>query len=236
MSNLENGKDMVLEMLRSKSTQKKALGANLVDVFARFRRILDEIEQEYLADLAKDELPPRFSSKDNSPLETQLIFGGDILYFTQHTNIFTFEQTHSIHQTDYVREDPSRAYCGMIQIHNFLYDSIHLNRRMDIGYLVGRIFINKDLHFFVEGKKQLGFLYNDFDGAELNDVYIRGIIEAAMVYAIDFDLLVPPYQKVAKVSVDQKNHQQSNQALATGKSMGFKFQDEQQTVKAFKEK
>ena len=32
----------------------------------------------------------------------------------------------------------------------------------DLGYLIGRIFINHENHFMVQGKRQLGFLYNDF--------------------------------------------------------------------------
>ena len=37
-----------------------------------------------------------------------------------------------------------------------------------MGYCIGRIFINKENHYFVEGKRQLGFLYNDFMNSKMN--------------------------------------------------------------------
>ena len=35
------------------------------------------------------------------------------------------------------------TFCGIINIYNFLSDSFKYNRESDLGYLVGRIFINK---------------------------------------------------------------------------------------------
>ena len=228
MSFLENGREMVLGMLKNKATLKKKLCSQTHVNFARFKSILQEIEKEYSAELGKLKDPPRFMVSDLGEFEAQLSFGGDTLFFTMHSNVFGFEPTHPIHQTAYVREDPSRAYCGMIQIHNFLYDSIKMQRPLDVGYLIARIFINVEGHFFVEGKRQLGFLYNDFDQAEINDVYIRVIIESAMIYAIDLYLLVPPYEQVQTISVQQKITQLNNRAFSTGKRLGFKFQHEGQ--------
>ena len=120
MSFLENGLEMVLGMLKNKATLKKKLCSQTHVNFARFKSILQEIEKEYSAELGKLKDPPRFMVSDLGEFEAQLSFGGDTLFFTMHSNVFGFEPTHPIHQTAYVREDPSRAYCGMIQIHNFL--------------------------------------------------------------------------------------------------------------------
>ena len=62
----------------------------------------------------------------------------------------------------------------MINIYNFLADSFKYNRLNDVGYLVGRVFLNKDLHYFVEGKRQLGFLYNDFVNDKLKTNFPAG--------------------------------------------------------------
>lgn len=226
---VQDGKSLVLELLRDKSCLKQTLSEKMDEVFADFKRILGSIYEEYHTEIVnmKRKKDLRFQYSELSQYDAQLTFGGDILYFTQHSNIFDFEPTHAIHQTPYVKEDENRAYCGMIQLHNFLFDSIDQQRNQDIGYLVARIFINKDGHFFVEGKRQLGFLYNDFENAVINNVYIRAIIESAMIYTIDFDLLVPPYEAVQMITVQQKLHQQHNRAFQTGKRMGFKFQNEQ---------
>lgn len=227
MSFLEDGKALVLKQLQEKAVLKQALCVRSSDVFSRFKEILAGLVEEYAAATAEWEKPPRLQLIDKGENEMQLVFGGDILYFTRHTNIFNFEPTHAVHQSDYVKEDESRAYCSVIQVHNFLFDSIDQQRPMDAGYLIARIFFNKEGHFFVEGKRQLGFLYNEFGSAELNDVYIRGIIESAMIYAIDFDLLVPPYEKVQVLSVQQKLAQEGLRAFETGKRVGFKFMAEQ---------
>ena len=44
-----------------------------------------------------------------------------------------------------------RTYCGVINMYNFLSDSFKYNRENDLGYLIGRMFINKE-NTFVEGK------------------------------------------------------------------------------------
>jgi hypothetical protein len=228
MSFLEDGKALVLKQLQEKAVLKQELCARSGEVFQRFKEILGTLVEEYTAATAEWEKPPRLQLTDKGEHEMQLVFGGDVLYFTRHSNVFNFEPTHAVHQSDYVREDPLRAYCSVIQVHNFLFDSIDQQRPMDAGYLIARVFFNKDGHFFVEGKRQLGFLYNDFDSAILNDVYIRGIIESAMIYAIDFDLLVPPYEKVQVLTVRQKLAQEGLRAFETGKRVGFKFMAEQQ--------
>ena len=56
----------------------------------------------------------------------------------------------------YPEENPNRGFCGLIHIYNFLNDSFKYNRVHDLGYLIGRIFINHENHFMVQGKRQLG--------------------------------------------------------------------------------
>jgi hypothetical protein len=116
-----------------------------------------------------------------------------------------------------------RAYSGIISIYNFLADSFKYNRLNDVGYLIGRIFVNKDMHFLVEGKRQLGFLFNDFAQQKVDEESIKTIMEAAIQYAIDFDLLVPPFNQVQTVSVQEMNNITSSFSLKTGKRLGFNY-------------
>ena len=74
-------------------------------------------------------------------------------------NVFDFEKTHKVHRTSYVKKDKGNFYCGMINVYNFLADSFKYNRVKDSGYLVGRLFINQDLHFFVEDYLDQQFYY-----------------------------------------------------------------------------
>ena len=73
-----------------------------------------------------------------------------------HTNIFDYQSNHQICKTKYVQQDLMRSFCGIINIYNFLSDSLKYNRMNDSGFLISRIFINKDKHFFVEGDKEMG--------------------------------------------------------------------------------
>jgi hypothetical protein len=92
-----------------------------------------------------------------------------------------------------------------------------------LGYLIGRIFINRENHYFVEGKRQMGFLYNNFGQATINKEAIIKIIETAILYSLEFDLLVPPYDMVKIASVAQMNTKIESSKLQTGKRLGFKF-------------
>ena len=114
----------------------------------------------------------------------------------------------------------------MIQVFNFLADSFKYNRVNDLGYLIGRIFINKELHYFVEGKRQLGFLYNDFVNTVIEKEALRAIVESAILYCLNFDLFTPPFESVKEVNVSDVLAVESNMQISTGKRLGFRFQSD----------
>jgi hypothetical protein len=83
--------------------------------------------------------------------------------------------------------------------------------------------VNRENHFFVEGKRQSKEVVKDFGSDELTKAYLKEIIETAIQYAVDFDLLVPPYDQVKIVSVDQMQTEIHHSKIQTGKRLGFKF-------------
>ena len=153
--------------------------------------------------------------------EGELRFAGDAISIQMHTNVFAFPEEHFMHKTKAMQENADNGYCGMILLYNFLADSLRFNRYTDIGYLLGRIFVNKDGHFFVQGRRQLSFLYQDFDSQVFSGEVACEIIQNAMAQAIDFDLFVPPFDDVKEVTLQQKIVQQGNTAIKTGKRLGF---------------
>ena len=60
-----------------------------------------------------------------------------------------------------------------------------------MGYLIGRMFINKEKHFFVEGKGRMSFLYNDFPNAVIDKTALKSILQEAILFAMDFELITP---------------------------------------------
>jgi len=135
--------------------------------------------------------------------------------------MYSLSRGHFIHKTNYVKEDPLRAYVGMIMVYNFLSDSIKNNRVDDIGYLFSRIYINKEGHFFIQGQKQYSYLFRDISTLEMNKINIRAIIETLIRQALDFDLHVPPIESFNQITVMDKIQATETLSYKTGKRLGF---------------
>ena len=125
-----------------------------------------------------------------------------------------------------LESDCGNSYCGLINIYNFLSDSFKFNRNADEGYLIGRIFINRERRYFVEGKQQTSMRAMNFGKAEIDREALIGILEPAIWFALNFDLLMPPYEDNKRVTVDQFNTKMDNSKFVTGKRLGYDFEVE----------
>ncbi len=230
MENTINQSELYEKVL-NKAILKQVVYNNTFEASKLFKEVIVEI----VADFKKQHLPKSsnitFEYRDKDAFEMEFKFAGDVLIFMMHTNVFEFPRHHEIMRTSYIREDLNRSYCGIINIYNFLADSFKYNRDNDIGYLIGRIFVNNDNHFFIEGKKELGLIYNDFGNNVLDKQAVKGIVEKAILYTSNFDLLTPPYDEVKEVSVFEIKANIDNILLKTGKRLGFKFQADSDNVK-----
>jgi hypothetical protein len=79
------------------------------------------------------------------------------------------------------------------------------------------------MHYFVEGKRQLGFLYNNFATAVLDKKAMEDIIYSAILYTLDFNLFTPPFERVKEVTVSAIEEESSRMQFQTGKRLGFRF-------------
>ena len=226
----KTGKELIIDVLREKSLKKQRIYEQSLEHFKTLKNVLKDMETELRESIGEMSKEIMIDFSDRGDFDAQLRVAGDILVFTLHSNVFNFNDGHFIHKLDYVKEDPSRSYCSLIQVHNFLADSFKYNRLNDVGYLVARMFVNGEKHFFVEGKRQLGFLYNDFSNATIDPNVMRSIVESAILYTIDFDLLVPPYDAVNQITVNQKIQQSGNSAFKTGKRLGFTFEADSDNI------
>ena len=165
-----------------------------------------------------------FDYTDRGDFEFEVKFAGDVLIFIMHTNVFEFSRNHQVMRTPYINENADRSYCGVIHIYNFLADSFQYNRSNDLGYLIGRVFINNEKHYFIEGKRELGMLYNNFGNALINSESVESIVESAIEYTTNFDLLTPPYDEVKMVTVGEMCTNFEKKSLVTAKRLGFRFQ------------
>ncbi|MCX6271958.1 MAG: hypothetical protein NTU44_12200 [Bacteroidetes bacterium] len=221
----------LIKTLLRKGSLKQDIYKVTFDSFQQVRIEARQIIEENRTTVNQGDKRIAFEYQLKNDFGTEITFGSDVLIFLMHSNIFEFSRDHEVMKTPYVKEDPSRSYCGMITIFNFLSDSFRYNRLNDIGYMIGRVFINKDKHYFIEGKKEIGQLYNNFSTSILDLAAIRQIVESAMLYTINFDLLTPPFDNMKEVSLGEMQVALDSMPMKTGKRLGFKFQADTDEMK-----
>ncbi|NOX47107.1 MAG: hypothetical protein GXO89_09035 [Chlorobi bacterium] len=214
----------LFDNLINKSLLKQEIYQKTLDSFNMLKTGMIDLVEKYKAQKSEDAQKIAFKYKDRSEFEAEIKFAGDTLVFMMHTNVFEFPRNHEVMKTPYIKKDNDRSYCGIINIFNFLSDSFKYNRVNDTGYLIGRIFINKDMHYFIEGKREIGFLYNSFGNSVMDQEVACNILESAIQYTVNFDLLTPPYDNLKEVTVQEFISAIDSMRIKTGKRLGFKFQ------------
>lgn len=217
-------RDNILAAIVNKSMLKQRVFDNTFATFNLLKETLFEMASE-MDDALEGKLDKRvrLEYRDRGKFETQLQVASDILIFQMHTDVFEFESNHVIWQNPYVKNNRENSYCGMINIYNFLSDSLRFNRNADEGYLIGRLFINRERRFFVEGKRQKLIRADRFGEQEISREALVAILETAINYSINFDLLVPPFEICKRVTIDQFNTKMDNSKFITGKRIGYDF-------------
>lgn len=213
----------IVNLVESKASIKQKIYRNTCHTFQLLKSEAQHIVEALLLKTKSFDQEVLIEFSEKGDLEFQLTIGGDIILFQMHTNVFEFDSSHLIHQSSYAKEEPNRSYCGMINIYNFLADSLKYNRFDDTAYLIGRAFVNMENHFFIEGKKQLNFIYNDFIHQTVNQDALKNIVQQSIIYSMDFDLYTPPYSNVQELSVGQLMQEASGMRLKTAKRLGYKF-------------
>ena len=220
----------ISEKIINKLTKKAATKQEVYRVCKSFFDMLKEVINELSEELSKNVLPldkhVKIVYTNKGEFEIELKFSGDILIFHMHTNTFLFDKNHHIWNSNYVKEDKFRAYCGVINIYNFLSDSFKYKRVNDLGFMIGRLFINKEKHFFTEGNGKMSFLYNNFQNDILDKNKLKNIVCELMLYAMDDELISPPLTEVQVVSLHQINQMSQNMKLKPSKKLGYKFNND----------
>jgi hypothetical protein len=219
----EHNLNKILELLKSKSSMKQDVFHKTIETFKTIKSEAKSLSEKIRPEIAAHDKRVTVEFRDRGEFYFELKFAGDLLIVGMHTNVFEFEPNHFIHKSKYVREDPTRSYCGIITVYNFLSDSFKYNRQNDLGYPIARIFVNKDAHYFAEGKKAISIRHNQFETAVINQEQILHLLEDLVIYSLDFDLFAPPFQNMPEMSVYQVNESASYLNLTTAKRLGFRF-------------
>lgn len=218
---LDAQKQKIVTLLAEKSVMKQDVFNNTIAAFDMIKLCVNEIAIDLIREIEPVDKRISVAVSEAKKYSMQLKVAGDVLEFFMHTNVFEFDKSHPMFKTGYVRQHAYNSYCGIINVYNFLADSIKYNRMNDLGTLVCRIFVNREMHFFIEAKGPVGIKYSSFSSEPLNKDSLCEIINDLIIYVITYDLFTPPYDTVRDVTVNEIQEKVSSINLRTGKRLGF---------------
>ncbi len=222
MSDVHNKQtETILKLLSEKSVMKQDVFSNTFSVFMLLKEVLKERSENLGEAIHQIDKRVTLNFKDVSPQSMQIKVAGDVLDFYMHTNVFEFDKAHPMFKTGYVKGNELNSFCGIINVYNFLADSFKYNRSNDVGYLIARIFINREKKFFIETKTQIGYKYNNFSVEPLTKELLTEIVNELIIFAVTFDLFTPPYDEVKAVTISEIQEKQNSNSLRTGKRLGY---------------
>ena len=102
----------ILNTLAGKSSNKQAIYDNTVRHFESIKGILRGMAHAWGDEMQKRDPRVALEYEAHNKFECSLKFSGDTLGLVMHTNIFTFDSQHCVHQSQRVIEDSMRAYFG----------------------------------------------------------------------------------------------------------------------------
>src|ERR1700756_778942 len=222
----DNQRDQILQMLREKSVMKQDVYRNTQNTFDTLKDVVKSIADDLKTEVQKIDKRICVDYRFPSDHEIEMKVAGDMLVFYMHSNVFEFDKTHPMFKTGYVKQNELNSYCGIIYVYNFLADSFKYNRLQDLGYLISRLFVNRENRFFLEAKPPLGYKYSNFSETEISTEILKEIVYDLIAYAISFDLYTPPADNVREISLNEIIERVQSDKLKTGKRLGFKSQTE----------
>lgn len=215
----------IIQLLKEKAVMKQDVFRNTIQAFGMMRDVCKEVSNDLKSDIEKIDRRVTINFFEVNPHAMQLKVAGDMLEFYMHTNVFEFDRSHPMFKTGYIKQNEYNSYCGIINVYNFLADSFQYNRLNDLGYLVARIFVNREMKFFIEAKAPLGLKHNTFSTEPLSKEVLKEIVQDLMLFVISFDLYTPPFDAVREVSVNEMQEKTSSVNLRTGKRLGYGASD-----------
>lgn len=218
MFTMEDKLDDIINGLQQKSSTKQTIFRNTKETFDKLKEIAQELVEDLTVRMDHFDDHILIDFKDINEYEFNIRFSGDLLIFIMHSNIITFPDDYEIMKSKYVEEDFRRRFFGHIMAYNFMADSVKYGRLDDPGYLIGRMLINFEKHYCLEGVKQLELPFEGFSKTPMTDETLRIIIESAMIAAVNNDLMGQDVSDLEKISLKQKY---DNMHLTQTRKVGF---------------
>ena len=219
-------REQILSLLGKKSVMKQDVYRKTLDSFKLLGEVVKEIADDLQQQLVDVDKRVSVNMSFKSDFEIEMKIAGDVLVFHMHTNVFEFDHSHPMFKTAYIKENEFNSYCGIVYVYNFLSDSFKYNRLGDSGYLIGRLFINREQRFFMEAKPPIGYRYSTFSNEAIDRSTLKEIAYDLIIYAVSFDLFAPPFDLVKEITVNEIVDRINSNNLKTGKRLGYRFSAE----------
>ncbi|MEQ9402893.1 MAG: hypothetical protein RIM99_04855 [Cyclobacteriaceae bacterium] len=211
----------IAQLLTTKSGVKQVTFRNICKTFNELKDEAHKIIDDINSKTNGKDVDIILSVEEISDHEFQVKVAGDLLVFFLHTNIITLSDDYSYNKSEYVQEDANRKYLGQINIYNFMADSLKYNRMNDPGYLLSRLMVNFENRFIVEGDKQINFMFETVSTKQIEQVDLNVLIQLIITQAIENDLVVPPFQKIRGLTLQQKIAK--TEIMGAGNKIGFQM-------------
>jgi hypothetical protein len=221
---IAQNREALKQLLLNKSALKQDIADDCEKVFESFKKMI-QFEIDALKSVI-DDPRIRLYTEDKGKYEIHVYIGSDVLVFNLHNNVFRLPDNNPLWGTSYFRSNENNGYFGIINVYNFLAESFLQHRHEDIGYLITRVFVNHDRHFWAEGKGILGGMFKDPQHLQLSEDVIEIIVQLTFAHALEFDLYIPPFDYFDQLTVSQIQYIGDSLKLQTAKRLGFKMKAE----------
>jgi len=210
----------ILTKLQTTSKLKYNLFEMTEALFLDLEKISGQLAKEII-EANKEGIPIPIKVERTNPFEFIFRIGGDVLIFILQSNIVRLPDENYLSKSKYLKDDVTLRYFGQILIYNFLSDTIDYGRLEDPGYLIGRIMLNKENKFFLEGDRKIVFNFPELKENPINPEKMRDFVEELVVSALENDLLAPAFTDIMLITYQQKIEHISG--LGNPQKIGFDF-------------
>lgn len=208
----------IVSKLQTTSKLKYNLFESTEKLFGELEIVCRELMQEII-ESNKEEKPIPLKLEKINDYEFIFRIGGDVMIFILQSNIVRLPDDTYLSKSKYLKKDVSLRYFGQILIYNFLSDTLTFGRLEDPGYLIGRILLNKENKFFLEGDRKIVFNFPELKDNPVSKEKMRDLVEQLVISVLENDLLAPAFQDIMLISYHQKLEHTSS--MGNPQKIGF---------------
>jgi len=210
----------IVSKIQSTSKLKQNLFVQAMDLFQLLEQSSRTLAEKLSAVCGPENIVPLKVEKIN---DYEFVFqaGGDVLVFILQSNIVRLSEETYLSKSKYLKSDASLNYFSQILVYNFLSETIKNERLDDPGYLLGRLMVNRENKFFLEGDRKMVYHFPELKENPVTEQKMHEFIELLLSAALDNDLLAPAFGDIMIITYLQKLEHTSG--MGHPKKIGFEL-------------